>query len=486
MKKILAILFSLMSSVYFTSCKKLVVVDGPTTSVNSKNIYNNDATAIGAITSLYAKMSSIGITSPGELPSLSCVAGLSADELTYYNPAGTATLAAYFKNTLTNSNVGGTDYWGVSYQRIYLVNAALEGISVSTELSDDVKQQVRGEALFMRAFYYFYLVNLYGDLPMVLTTDYKVNALLTKSPKSRIYEQILADLLIAKDLLSPNYLKGDAFSTYPIGVEERVRPTKWAATALLARTYLFLNDWLKAEKESSEIIGNSGLYEILPLEQVFLKNNREAIWQLQPIQNGYNTHDANAFILPVGGPSALNPVFISDFLINEFDDSDLRKTNWLSKVSKNGRNYYYANKYKIRSSSDPNITVTEYSTIFRLAEQFLIRSEAQVNLGNLDNAIRDLDVIRKRAGLPSVKTLPGVMDKEALLNLILKERQRELFSEWGHRWLDLKRTKSIDHIMGIVTVQKGNSAGWKSHFQNYPISLTELKANPNLTQVVGY
>jgi len=486
MKKKLVLLLSLTSFVYFTSCKKLVVVDGPTTSVNSKNIYNNDATAMGAITSLYAKMSSVGITSPGELSSLSCVAGLSADELTYYNSVSTATLAAYFKNTLTNSNVGGTDYWGVSYQRIYQVNAALEGISASSELSKSVQQQVRGEALFMRAFYYFYLVNLYGDVPIVLSTDYKVNALIIKSPKSHVYEQILADLLTAKDLLSSNYLKGDGFSMYPAGIEERVRPTKWAATALLARTYLFLNNWLKAEKESSELINNNDLYEILPLDQVFLKNSREAIWQLQPIQNGYNTHDANAFVLPIGGPSALNPVFISNFLVKEFDASDQRKQSWLGMVNRNGKSYYYAAKYKVKNSSDPNTVVTEYSTIFRLTEQFLIRAEARANLGDLDNAIGDLDLIRKRAGLPAVKTLTGIIDKNSLLKLILKERQKELFSEWGHRWLDLKRTNSIDQIMGIVTVQKGNSSGWKSHFQYYPISLTELKANPNLTQVVGY
>src|SRR5690606_33452932 len=116
-----------------------------------------------------------------------------------------------------------------------------------------------------------------------------------------------------------------------------------------------------------------------------------------------------------------------------------------------------------------------------LSEQYLIRAEARAQLGDLKDALKDLNLIRKRAGLEP-KVLNG---KSELLDAIFRERQVELFAEWGHRWLDLKRTGEVDGVMEKVALQKGGDT-WTSDKQWWPIPQQELHNNPNLTQNPSY
>jgi len=480
------IILTLLLAVFgLCSCKKLVEVDGPITSVNSKNAYSDNATAIGAITSLYINLSTANPTFPQELVGVSCVTGLSADEFDYYSGAGNQSLAVYYKNDLNSINVS-TDFWGTAYQRLYIVNEALEGLESSQGLSPAVKQHLTGEAYFMRAFYYFYLVNLYGDVPLVLSTDYTINALIKRSAKALVYSQIVTDLKEAQNLLGDNYLKGDGITAYPIGSEERVRPTKWAATALLARVYLFMQDWSNAETQASIVLANVGQFHLESLDKVFLKNNFEAIWQLQPTINFTNTIEANVFIIPQEGPSGSNPVYLSRELLEDFEIGDQRKNSWIGDVNVNGTVYYYPYKYKVKASSVTNTAVTEYSTVMRLAELYLIRAESRAKLNKLSDAISDVDQIRKRAGLGLVHNTNPTISKDDLITLILKENRIEFFTEWGHRWFDLKRNNKIDEVMSKVTPKKNSGGAWKSYQQYYPIYFYELLSNPNLTQTLGY
>lgn len=480
---LIATIMILFFSMFFTSCKKFVEVGGPKTSLSIKNVYNNNASAIGVLTSLYSNLSIRAINAPGELVSLSCIAGLSADELTLYPAANDGDLSAYYENKLTNLS---SDYWKTTYKRIYVVNEALEALPLSTGLTPAVKKQLLGEARFMRAFYYFYLVNLYGDVPLVLTTDYSINALIAKSPKDQVYQQIISDLKEAQNLLSDQYLEADCITVYPRGAEERIRPTKWAAVALLARVYTYESEWANAEAEANLILANASQYSLVPLNQVFLKNNPEAIWQLQPISAGYNTADAYLFILPSTGPGPLNPVFLNDDLVNSFEPGDQRKSNWIGRVIANSTIYNFADKYKVTPSGAYNSPVSEYNTVMRLAEQVLIRAEARAHLNNLGGAIMDIDQIRGRAGLPLIAAVNPGINQLDLIAEVLRQRELEFFTEWGHRWLDLKRTGNIDAVMGIATPQKSNGGLWKSYQQLYPIPLDELNKNPNLTATPGY
>ncbi len=467
---------------FFSGCKKLVEADGPATSLPDKEIFNRDATAIGAVTTLYAILSGAWMQYDHQLTTLSAIAGISADEMVYYG-SGDGLMGAYYQNNLNSIIVDFMDYWTMIYKSMYQINAALEGIEASSGLTPVVKQQLLGEARFMRAFCYFYLVNLYGDVPLILGTDYTANTLAKKATQQKVYEQIVDDLNEAQSLLSDKFLTADLINAYPAGMEERVRPTKWAATALLARTYLYMKDWVNAEKQASLLLDNNSQFELETLNTAFIKNNREAIWQLQPVTIGYNTMEAYTFVLTEYGPNWEQPFYLSDDLLNTFSTDDLRKTQWINHTTIDGDTYYYPYKYKINIYDAP---VNEYSTVMRLGEQYLIRAEARAQQNNLTGAIDDVDKIRNRAGLPLIEdTDPGI-EQAGLLTAVLTERQHELFSEWGHRWFDLKRTGKIDEVMELALPEKRAGAEWKKYMQWFPIYFVELENNPNLEQVDGY
>src|ERR1700744_2645367 len=203
-------LFGILTFILFlSSCKKLAEVPAPSFSIVEQNVYQTDPTAISVLTGIYGNMSSPYTYTITGNQGVSLLLGLSADELTLYNGITTGNLVSYYTNTLgIASPTYGTEFWSPLYNYIYTCNAALLGVGASSALTPRVKQQLLGEARFMRAFFYFYLVNLYGYLPMPLTTDYNVNGTLGRSPQALVYQQMIADLKDAQGLLSTDYLDG--------------------------------------------------------------------------------------------------------------------------------------------------------------------------------------------------------------------------------------------------------------------------------------
>jgi starch-binding outer membrane protein, SusD/RagB family len=467
----------------FAGCKKLVEVEPPVNKANGEGVFLNDATATSVLTGLYSKLSSAGLNSSSiSLPAIVLYGGLSSDELALWSGVTDARKIAFYKNNLVSSptlSYGG-EFW--SWSSIFTCNSVVEELSGNTILKPATRRQLLGEAKFMRAFYYFYLVNLYGDLPLVLSTDYKENAVLSRSPKSEIYKQIINDLNDAKDLLSPNYLNSDLITT----TTERVRPTQWAANALLARAYLYVNDYVNAEEQASLVINNKSLFDTVAINNVFLKNSKEAIWQLQPVNTGWNTEISKLFIMSSNGPNnssstvSGNPVYLSSHLVTAFELNDKRRVNgnWVKSVTTaNGSTYFFPFKYKSKTFEAP---VTEYLMVFRLAEQYLIRSEARAQQNNIAGAQLDLNIIRTRAGLQNT----SADAKESILLAIQKERQVELFTEWADRWLNLKRTGEINSVMNVVASQKGST--WNQFKSEYPLPYRETQVNLNLIQNYGY
>lgn len=487
--KILPLLF------LFASCKKLVEIAPPITRVSDESAFREDQTAVAVLNGLYYNISNSAAGSIN-LPLLSGIAGLSADELSLW-PNANSSLFAYYSNTLvadlTNTSISaGHEYWVEIYGYIFRCNAAIYGLLGSTYLSPTVRTQLIGEAKFMRAFLYFYLVNLYGNVPLVTGTDYEVNRLLPRNSQADVYNHIVKDLKEAKQMLSEDFLDG-RLSTYPsLNIAERVRPTKWSATALLARIYLFRGEWGQAEAEASTVINTTSLFSLSALNDVFKKNSREAIWQLQPVRSGWNTEVARAFVLtaaPVGF-SGSKPFYLSPFLVGAFENGDRRGIigNWVNSYTSGANTYIFPFKYKSAIQNDP---VTEYLMVFRLGEQYLIRAEARANLNNLAGAIADLNILRTRArDLPTVAVpnplpdLPLTLSKDQVLDTVLHERQVELFTEWGHRWFDLKRLGKIDAVMGVTTPFKGGT--WETTDQLFPIPTSDILLNPNLIQNPGY
>ena len=467
------------------ACNKWTEVDPPTTSLTSDNVYQNDATANAVLIGLYGSMSSTNPFNGQTFNSISVATALSADELTLQGGASNvnANLAAFYLNKLTSglASTSVQSIWNDTYSKIYIINIALEKLGNSPGLTSTVKQQLTGEAKFMRAFFYFYLVNLYGDVPLALTSDYRTNSHLARTAKEDVYKQIIVDLTDAQELLSGNF-------TGPTGKgasAERIRPSQYAATALLARSYLYTGNWAKAEEQASQVINNSGKFGLDSLNGVFLKNSREAIWQLQPVNTGWNTEEARKYILPPSGPSATSvdgyPVYMSTTLVNAFEPGDQRKAKWVGSVSVPGPSgnttYYYPYKYKNAAYNAP---VSEYQMVLRLGEQYLVRAEARAQQDRITEGKADLDRIRSRAGLNGT----DAYDKASLLAAIQRERQVELFTEWGHRWLDIKRTNKVDEIMTAVAPLKATT--WNTNWQWYPIPSYEIAQNSNLGQNQGY
>lgn len=469
---------------FTTSCKKLISISPPATSISGASVFSADATAIAALTGIYTTISASNISVSGSIPSLTLYTGLSADEFTLAQKVSSVNLraASYYTNRLSASSGYGSEFWSTIYPYIFKCNTTIEGLNGSSGLTPAVKQQLMGEAKFMRAFCYFYLVNLYGGVAMPLTSDYKINSTLARNSVSQVYQQIISDLHDAEQLLSVTYLDGSLLRT----TGDRVRPTVWAAAALLARVYLYAGNWSGADSASSVVIGNASLFGISALDTAFLRAsspNREAIWQLQPVTTSPNNpRDAFVFVIPPTGPGtgANSGAYISGSLLNTFETGDQRKAHWLGSTTVSGTTYFYPFKYKINSTS-ASTPVTEHYMLLRLGEQFLVRAEARAHEGNIAGAQADLNIIRSRAGLGGT----AASTQADLLASILHERQVEMFAELGQRWFDLKRTGAVDGTMTLVAPQK-NGGQWNSYQQLYPITTLDIKLDPNLIQNAGY
>ncbi len=457
---------SLIVPFLLLSCEDFIEVEAPDNKLVQDVVFSSDATAKSAMTGIYNQLYQSEF-SGGHFSSVTLLSGLSGNNI--------KNLSTYFPEWMefehhevqpSNSNV--LYLWSSAYNSIYMCNAMLEGLSDSTNISSDLKQQLEGETRFVRAFTYFYLVNLYGDVPLVLSTDYNKNRLARRDPVTEVYLQIIEDLELARQLLSTDYLDG-----------ERTQANSFAATALLARAYLYLENWQQAEIYSSTIIDETSAYELLSdLNEVFLANSKEAIWQISPIGEGGFMTQTNEGSLFVIDPVSYYSTF---FQLNEnvpevFEEADRRIENWIG--FNPPRDAFFPNKYKIQYSN--SFPITEYSMVLRLVEQYLIRAEARAHMGDLKGAIEDLNMIRERAGLPLLaETDPGI-SQDSLLDLIFEERRKELFAEWGHRWFDLKRSGRAEDVLGA------DNPNWESTDLLYPIPEEERRKNPNLSQNPGY
>lgn len=435
------------------SCRKFVEIDSPKSSLINATVFTSDATATSAVIDLYGQMRS------GGSMDLSYNVALGADDLDLYL-LNIADGQFASNNLMSDLSLLETRFWTIPYGRIFRSNSILEGLEVSQGITSAVKSRLEGEAKFFRAFEHFYLLNLFGDVPLILTTDYRINAVAPRTPKADIYIQIIKDLKDAQNLLNENYLSATGTTT-----TERTRVNKYAATAMLSRVYLYLNDWANAEIEASKIINYTPLYGGEVISKMFLKNSKEAIWQI-----GRPTLNTDETALYFGSPTTVSNAALKPSFALSFESNDLRKLNWISTKTIGANTYYTPSKYKGTNSSP--VTVSEYFMVLRLGEQYLIRAEARAHQGKIigaNGAESDLNAIRNRAGLGNT----SASTEATMLAAIEQERRYELFTEWGHRWLDLKRTNRSDAILGPV---KG--ASWQTTDQLYPIPAKQLLLDP--------
>lgn len=345
--------------------------------------------------------------------------------------------------------------WSGAYSTIKNTNMVLEAIE-GKEFAPETKDRIIGEAKCLRAWAYFTLVQLFGDVPLrdkVVTSD--ADIAIDRTSQADIYTFIFADIL-------------DAEQKLPTEAQDMGRADKYVAKAIMARIYLtsagfpmnMKENYGKAKDKALEVI-NSGKYTLMPSFDKVFKTERytaETIWaQLFSAAAGSYSgmHNVSA---PIGSQTAL--YLPTDAFTASFSEGDMRK-EWGIKpgyVNAKGnkviaRPYYnkYINEEYLEEelpASNTNI-LTWQTQLIRLAEMYLIAAEAENEVNGPANAYQYINMIRKRArvdqGDPThVPDLNG-LSQDQFREAVLLERQHELYEE-GVAWYDLKRTQTFNKV----------------------------------------
>ena len=444
----------------FSSCKKFVETQTPPNALDKSLAFSDSLTATSAILGIYAGIASGSQTSStNSVVYLTATYGaMSADEA--YSRSN-SDFDPFRYNTLAPGNAL-LNYWSAIYSRINRTNFAIEGLTGST-ISPTLRNQLLGEARFWRGWLYFQLMNYFGDVPLVISSDAVANSQLPRTPKAAVLQQIMTDLTEAKKLLTTQYPS-----------TERARVNKNVVSAFLARVYFYQQKWSDAEAEASAVI-NSGTYSLVQnLDNVFLNNSNETIWQISLFNTTTPATVFGAQYIPANTASLTFVLY--DQLVNTFEANDQRLLKWAKAVTipegTGTKTYYYPYKYKQRSATAGN----EYPVMLRLSEMYLIRGEALAQQDNFSDARRDLDSVRRRAGLlPTTAAF-----KPDLLTAFEHERWVELFTESGDRWFNLKRLNKAPAVLKPI------KPNWQDYQQLYPIPQASIGTNPALIDNTGY
>jgi hypothetical protein len=375
--------------------------------------------------------------------------------------------------------------WSSVYNLIGRANIVIEKVpdipGLDKRFTEQESKAVIGEALFLRALSYFYLVRAFKEVPLVLEAPSSdaVDFLVPKSSADSILNQIEADLVTAEKDLPVEYGRN---------IETRGRATKGAANALLTDVYLWRKKYAEAAAASKKVLDNTALYQLVPGDQWFTmfstKNSTESIFEVQFDVALSETSQS----LQSAGSGLVNTSLYN--LFNQ--DQDLVRGLNRTYTESGSRSFW---KYTglttdnvPRGSADPDFIV------YRLADVMLMRAEALAHLGlaekaeaaNLINAIRD------RAGLPAYDPLNENSEVSDFIFAILRERAMELAME-GKRWFDLVRIatneNNPDILISRVVASRlvANRAQVRSRIIDprswyLPILKDELAKNPNLIQ----
>lgn len=488
MKNIFKILFALLLAVPFYSCDKFLDLKPHD---NSIGIENTSSDSI-----LYKSSSEVE----------AALAGIYSDfkneyfELDYFVNGDAQTDDAYagadnpanfqiddYKIDATNSNVSRD--WGYLYNTIGKANTVINNVDavIDPVLTADRKKEIKSEASFLRAFMYFQLVQLWGDVPLQLKEVKTISVDLlpeiypilfpARATKEEVYTQIIADLETA--------LQGTKATRGHKGFI-----TTGAVNAMMAKVYATMepHDWNKVLTYCNAAI--SGPYSLLPdydmLWDNLHENSAESILEIN--YEGTST-DGNWGASMFRGLEWKKFNIPSNDLVKAFDDeSDLiRKNSSIIFLDVTGKwsdanwpqtRYPFGNKYRIYTSPSPQNYI-----LLRLADILLLKAEALNENGDVAGAAALVNQIRARVSL----TATPASDQALMRLAIEKERRLELAFE-GHRWYDLKRTGRAIEVINNAKGPGGVSLGYQLD-QNrllWPIPQTELDKNSKLVQNSGY
>ncbi len=326
------------------------------------------------------------------------------------------------------SNVSGSfrdETWMRLYERIGVLNVILGQVDDLVSDTEELRKRVKGEALFLRASYYFWLVNFYAKpynketatsdpgVP-IKTTDHIEDRYYTRDPVAKVYEQIVTDL------------KASVANLSKVPKESVFQASEAAARTLLSRVYLYTGEWQKTIEQCDSVSG----YQLLNLvgrdqTQSFLYQDSPELIFTQGsycMQGLMKRANARRYCYQ-----------ISDDLLRSYEPEDLRLKNFFSKYKAPWGNYGESTiSQKVQADKDKKISD---NGMIRYAEVILNKAEALAMMDREREAIQTLGELRANRF-----EYPGVLNKTGknLVAFIREERRRELCFE-GHRWFDLRR-----------------------------------------------
>jgi starch-binding outer membrane protein, SusD/RagB family len=456
MKKLYVLLF--FSLLLTTACEDIVEINYPSDQIGTGQVFEDAQTANAALAGLYSALRDQSLITNGTYYGVGALLSAYTDDMDcYYNDQNGVT--DFYHNQLQETNSTVKNMWTYAYQQIYYANSIIYGAEHSSKLSTADKNRIKGEALMVRSLLYFYLQQLFGDIPYTTSLDYEVNRKLSKTEGATLLTLLEVDLKEAVWLLKDDYRNA-----------ERIYPNRKAAQLLLARIYLQRAEWAQAQKMSDTIL-SSPLYQFQnDINEVFHKSGSHIIWQLIPKNSGDATKEAMFYYFTNSAP---NSFVLSQSLIDSFDASDLRRQNWMAPVTFAGETWYRPYKYKNNVNGS---NTNEYSIVFRIEEVYFIMAEALARQNLIGEALPYLNATRQRAGLSAFTSL----SVDEFINELLAEKRREFFGEAGLRFLDLKRFERLDDLTPV-------KPNWENYKQLWPLPQNEMLMNKNLSpQNNGY
>lgn len=451
------------------SCSNDFLELEPTDSISEDEIFNTYVTANSALIGAYDQLSGFGFAGLYN-PIMGDIIGEdvminAVDNWNWFTPVYQMTL-------LPNYSYPNSPWWS-GYKLIYDANNIINN---SVYIPDATPEQIAnlvGQAQVLRAYSMLKLAQMYSpayvkspDSPSILlnTGSEDLYSGFKRATLSEVYTQIENDLLAAASQLEENSDKGFFDSR--------------SANALLARLYLDMGNWESARDHAKKAYEGLTLMDVTDMYAGFSTRNSETIYSVAFTQEDNNTYlSLPSFYWPVGGYSSMRAN--NDF-VSEFSVSDYRKGFFLqldeidpdrNLILKFGHNNAVGNAERI---------------CIRASEMILIEAECEAELGNYVNAQDALYKIQQRAN-------PGVsksnLTDQALIELVLLERRKELFGE-GFRWQDIKRRQLPFNRTGDHWVTKSFTAQDPDYFRlTFPIPQSEIDANAALTnsdQNIGY
>jgi len=376
--------------------------------------------------------------------------------ITTDNVVFNGTLSQYLQldqNAIPTDNVITVAAYQGIYRAINSANSVIAYVPTVTDptLSTAEKDRILGEAYFIRALSYFDLARGWGGVQLQLEPTNDLNSLkgVKRSTLDQTYDQVLADLIKAETLLTED-------------ATTRNRAQKSTVFALRARLHLYRKQWADAESYATQVINNPKFALVKPYNAFFTTpfQSTESVLELAFSPNDRNTFWNLWYPSSAGGQYTLKP---SEALIAKLNNPTIGGSR-KSLIAGTGNAVYGVLYNTAGTSTDP-------AYLIRIAELYLIRAEARAQLNKLTEAAADLNIIRARADVPAT----AADTQSALLQAIEDENAVEFAFE-AHRWFDLTRTERATAVLGLTD----------RNFWLFPLPLSDVQSDPDLTQNPGY